>query len=62
LRSSVAELRIEAVAQSVAKHVEGEDQQHDGEAWREHEMGRDLDEFVPCAEHRSPFGRRRLHA
>ncbi len=59
---SAAVSRVEPVAQPVPEDVEGEDQERDGDARRDDEMRRDLDELAARGEHRAPFGGRRPNA
>src|SRR5688572_26934583 len=58
---SGAVVGIEMVAQPVAEDVAREDEERDGDAGRNHEMRRHLEELAPSGKHGAPFRRGRLH-
>ena len=54
--------RIEPLAQAVADQVDADDQQAHGEARRQRDPGRAVDELACLGDHEAPIGARRLRA
>ena len=53
---------IEPIAEPIPEDVEGEDEERDRDAGRDHQVRRDLDELPAAREHRAPLGSRRTDA